>query len=604
MNTHHLAVMIAQSAQKYAEQPAMNVYREKGNGRISSTALQTLPLTYRTMHTHIRAIALALLAQGIQPGDRVGIFAPNCPEWTLADFGILSTRAIPVPIYATNTAQQVAYIVNETAMTTLFVGGQEAYAKIHTLREHAPAVRNVVVFDESVQLQKGDLYFSQFLQTGEDTALDNALDHLLAAATPDELATIIYTSGTTGEPKGVMLTHANIYHQFRALEGQFQVGPGDRSLCFLPLSHVYERSWSYFLFYCGAENYYLADPKAVIAGMQAVKPTVMVSVPRLYEKIYATAYHNLEQGSALKQRLFQWAIGIGRAYQYRQKDGQPVGVALAMQHRLADRLVLRKIRDIVGGPKNFFSAGGAPLSAAIEEFFFAAGLLVCEGYGLTETAPMVTFNAPKAFKFGTVGRPIVDCQVKIAADGEILVKSPSVTQGYYNKPDATAAAFDDGWFRTGDVGEFDDEGFLRITDRIKDLIITSGGKNIAPQRIETILAKDHFIEQFIAIGDRRKFISALIVPNFVALEAHATAQGISWRSREDLVQNTDILAFYRERLDRHGQELAVYEQVKQFTLLPTLFTQETGELTPSQKIRRKIVLERHSHVIEAMYPAD
>ncbi len=582
----------------------MNVYGEKGNGRVSSAALQTLPLTYRTMHTHIRAIARALLAQGIQPGDRVGIFAPNCPQWTLADFAILTIRAIPVPIYATNTAQQAAYIINETAMTTLFVGDQQAYDKVRGLQKELPTLQTIIPFDDSVFIQQGDLHFSQLLQAGADTTHDTTLDQCLADAVPDELATIIYTSGTTGEPKGVMLTHANIYHQFRALEGQFQVGPGDRSLCFLPLSHVYERSWSYFLFHSGAENYYLANPKAVIAGMQAVKPTVMVSVPRLYEKIYATAYHNLEQGSALKQRLFHWAVGIGRAYQYRQKEGQPVGVALAVQHRLADWLVLRKIRDIVGGPKNFFSAGGAPLSAAIEEFFFAAGLLVCEGYGLTETAPMVTFNAPKAFKFGTVGRPIVDCQVKIAADGEILVKSPSVTQGYYNKPDATAAAFADGWFRTGDVGEFDDEGFLRITDRIKDLIITSGGKNIAPQRIETILAKDHFIEQFVAIGDRRKFISALIVPNFVALEAHAAAQGIPWRNREDLVQNPDILAFYRGRLDRHGQELAVYEQVKQFTLLPTPFTQKTGELTPSQKIRRKIVLERHSHVIEAMYPAD
>lgn len=604
MNAQHLAVMIAQSAQKYAAQPAMHVYRENGNGRSASTALPNQPLTYRSMHAHVRAIACALLASGVQPGDRVGIFAPNCPEWALADFGILSTRAIAVPIYATNTAQQAAYIINETAMTTLFVGDQEAYAKIQGLREHAPALRTVVVFAENAQVQEGDLHFSQLLQAGADTTHDDTLDHLLAAATPDELATIIYTSGTTGEPKGVMLTHANIYHQFRALEGQFQVGPGDRSLCFLPLSHVYERSWSFFLFYCGAENYYLADPKAVIAAMQAVRPTVMVSVPRLYEKIYATAYHDLEQGSALKQKLFHWAIGIGRAYQYRQKDGQPVGIALAMQHRLADRLVLRKIREIVGGPKNFFSAGGAPLSAAIEEFFFAAGLLVCEGYGLTETAPMVTFNAPKAFKFGTVGRPIVDCQVKIAADGEILVKSPSVTQGYFNKPAATAAAFADGWFRTGDVGEFDDEGFLRITDRIKDLIITSGGKNIAPQRIETILAKDHFIEQFVAIGDRRKFISALIVPNFVALEAHATAQGITWRSREELVQNPDIVAFYRERLDRQKQELAGYEQVKQFTLLPAPFAQETGELTPSQKIRRKIVLEKYNHLIEAMYPDD
>ena len=601
MNPQHLAVMIAHSAQRYAAQPAMRQVAE--NGRSAHTNPFAQPADYQEMYTHIRAIARALLAFGVQPGDRIGIFAQNCPEWTLADFGILSARAIPVPIYATNTRQQAAYLINDTAMTLLFVGDQEIYAKVQAVRAECPSLRAVVAFDEETRLHKDDCRLSEFVQTGADPGLDAALDARLAAAAPDELATIIYTSGTTGEPKGVMLTHANIFHQFKAMQGQFYVGPGDTSLCFLPLSHVYERAWSYFLYHSGAENHYLANPKAVIAAMQAVQPTVMVSVPRLYEKIYATAYHNLEQGSALKQKLFHWAINVGRSYQYRRKEQQAVGPALALQHRLADRLVLRKIRAIVGGPKKFFSAGGAPLAAAIEEFFFAAGLLVCEGYGLTETSPMVTFNTPKAFKFGTVGRPIVDCQVKIAADGEILVKSPSVTQGYYNKPEATAKAFIDGWFRTGDVGEFDADGFLRITDRIKDLIITSGGKNVAPQRIETVLAKDHFIEQFIAIGDRRKFISALIAPNFVALEAYADAQGITWRTREDLVQNPAIVAFYRARLDSHADDLAPFEQVKAFTLLPAPFTQESGEMTPSQKIRRKVVLEKYAPLIEDMYAA-
>jgi len=601
MNPQHLAVMIAHSAQRYAAEPAMRQVAE--NGRSAHPNPFAQPADYREMHARIRAIARALLAFGVQPGDRIGIFAQNCPEWTLADFAILSARAIPVPIYATNTRHQAAYLINDTAMTLLFVGDQEIYAKVQAVRAECPSLRAVVAFDEETQLHQDDCRLSEFVQTGADPGLDAALDARLAAAAPDELATIIYTSGTTGEPKGVMLTHANIFHQFKAMQGQFYVGPGDTSLCFLPLSHVYERAWSYFLYHSGAENHYLANPKAVIAAMQAVQPTVMVSVPRLYEKIYATAYHNLEQGSALKQKLFHWAINVGRSYQYRRKEQQAVGPVLALQHRLADRLVLRKIRAIVGGPKKFFSAGGAPLAAAIEEFFFAAGLLVCEGYGLTETSPMVTFNTPKAFKFGTVGRPIVDCQVKIAADGEILVKSPSVTQGYYNKPEATAKAFIDGWFRTGDVGEFDADGFLRITDRIKDLIITSGGKNVAPQRIETVLAKDHFIEQFIAIGDRRKFISALIAPNFVALEAYADAQGITWRTREDLVQNPAIVAFYRARLDSHADDLAPFEQVKAFTLLPAPFTQESGEMTPSQKIRRKVVLEKYAPLIEDMYAA-
>jgi long-chain acyl-CoA synthetase len=603
MNSQHLAVMIARSAQQFADQPAMRSCRVNGRSPQATVTLSP-PTTYKEMGRRIRAIARALISLGVEPGDRIGIFAPNCPEWTLADFAIMSARAIPVPIYDTNTRQQAAYIIDDTEMTVLFVGDQAAYDKIQASRERAPSLRAVIAFTDETEVGETDYHLSQLLELGADRQMDEELNGRLAAAASDELATIIYTSGTTGEPKGVMLTHANIVHQFKAMQGHFHVGPGERSLCFLPLSHIYERAWTYYIFHCGAENAYLLDPKAVIAAMQAVQPTIMVSVPRLYEKIYAAAHHNLEQGSALKQKLFHWAIDVGLRYQYCLKDGQSPGLALTLQHRLADRLVLRKIRAIVGGPKNFFSAGGAPLAQSIEEFFFAAGLLVCEGYGLTETSPMVTFNTPKAFKFGSVGRPIVDCQVKIADDGEILVKSPSVTQGYYNKPAATAAAFVDGWFRTGDVGQFDADGFLRITDRIKNLIITSGGKNIAPQRIETLLAKDYFIEQLIVIGDRRKFISALVVPNFVALEAYAAEQGIAWDTHEALVADPAIVAFYRARIDSHSAELAPFERVKAFTLLPNAFTQEKSEITPSQKVRRNVVLEKYAADIEAMYPAD
>ena len=595
MQSQHIAVTIRQSVQTYAALPAM---RYKQNN-------QWQTISYQTMGERGNTVARALLALGVQPGDRIGIFAENRPEWALADFGILSVGGVCVPIYATNTKLQAAYIVEETAMTILFTGGQEHYDKIQAVIERMPCLRTIVSFDEEVVLQgEHSLHFSQFLQLGADPTANAEIDGRLAAASAEDLATIIYTSGTTGEPKGVMLTHANLYHQFTAMDGQFTVGPNDRSLCFLPLTHVYERTWSYFVFKCGAVNYYLTNPKAVIETMQEVRPTVMVSVPRLYEKVYAAAYAGLEQGSDVKRRLFHWAIGVGSAYQYGRKENRPIGPWLKWQHRLADRLVLCKIRDVVGGPKNFFSAGGAPLARSIEEFFFAAGLLVCEGYGLTETSPMITFNTPKAFKFGTGGRPIPGCQVKFGADGEILVKSPSVTQGYYNKPEATADAFVDGWFRTGDVGEFDDEGFLRITDRIKDLIITSAGKNIAPQRIETAVAQDHYIEQFIAIGDKRKFVSALVVPNFAALQEYAQAQQISFGSVTELVQNPKVVAFYRERIDAASQELANYERVKAFTLLPAPFTQETGELTPTQKIRRKIVAEKYAALVDAMYPPD
>jgi long-chain acyl-CoA synthetase len=595
MNQQHLSDIVFQSAQTYAAEVAMRV---KIDGQWRS-------ITYREMGNMTRQIARALLALNVQPGDRVGIFSENRPEWALVDFAILAVCGISVPIYATNTRDQAAYIVDETEMAVIFTGGQDNYDKIRAITDRSPHLRHIIALNDQTRIS-GEMshHFSRFLELGANTAADSEIEARRAAADPADLATIIYTSGTTGEPKGVMLTHANIFHQFKAMEDEFHVGPGDRSLCVLPLSHVYERSWSYFVFKCGATNHYLANPREIIATMADVQPTVMVSVPRMYEKIYAAAIHGLSQGSGLKRKLFYWAIDVGKRYQYARKDGGSAGVALGLQHKLADRLVLGKVRAVVGGPKNFFSAGGAPLAQAIEEFFFAAGLLVCEGYGLTETSPMVTFNTPRAFKFGTVGKPIPDCRVKIADNGEILVQSPSLTQGYYRKLEATAAAFRDGWFHTGDVGEFDAEGFLRITDRIKDLIITSTGKNIAPQKIETIYAKDHFIEQFMTIGDRRQYISALIVPNFEALEAYAHEHDIRYQTREELVDNPAIRAFYQERLSALSQELAPFEQVKAFTLLPAPFAQETGELTPSLKIKRRVVVEKYAPQIETMYPED
>ncbi len=595
MSKQHLAEMIFQNAETYANETAMRI---KVNGQWQSHSYQEVGAT-------IRQIARALLSLAIQPGDRVGIFSQNCPEWSLVDFAVLAIGAVTVPIYATNTKHQAAYIIDEAEIAVIFTGAQDNYDKIQAIKERSTSLKHIINFDESTTINGDEsLLFSQFLALGTDETRNPEIDTRLAAAQTDDLATIIYTSGTTGEPKGVMLTHANIFHQFKAMQGQFFVGPGDSSLCFLPLSHVYERSWSFYVYKCGAANNFLQNPKEVIAAMAEVQPTVMVSVPRLYEKIYAAAIHGLDQGSAVKKKIFHWSIDIGSKYQYSLKEKGAAGSLLNLQHKIADKLVLSKVRDVVGGSKNFFSAGGAPLAQAIEEFFFAAGLLVCQGYGLTETAPMVTFNTPKAFKFGTVGKPIIDCEVKIAEDGEILVKSPSVTQGYYKKPQATAEALRDGWFHTGDVGQFDDQGFLVITDRIKDLIITSGGKNIAPQKIETVYAKDHFIEQFITIGDKRKFISALVVPNFEPLEAYAQENGIAYRTRDELVENPKIHALYKERINAHSAELAPFEQVKAFTLLPAPFAQETGELTPTQKMKRRIITEKFATQIEAMYPED
>jgi long-chain acyl-CoA synthetase len=367
------------------------------------------------------------------------------------------------------------------------------------------------------------------------------------------------------------------------------------------LSHAYERARSYYIYRCGAENSYIDNPKEIITYLPEVKPTCMVSVPRLYEKIYAAVHDRLEKVSAGKRHLFNWALGVGRLYAFKQKDNRPISTILKLKRAVADALVLSHIRAAVGGPKNFFSAGGAPLSREIEEFFFAAGLLVCQGYGLTETAPVISCNSPGAFKFGTVGRPLKGCEVKIGACGEILVRGENVMKGYYKKPQETQAAFVDGWFKTGDVGVMDADGFLRVTDRLKDLIITAQGKNIAPQHIETVVGKDYYIEQIAIVGEKRKYISALIVPAFEALEHYAEAHRIRFCTREELIQRPEIIEFYRKRIEAASSELTHYEKIIRFALLPAEFTQAEGHLTPTLKVKRSLIAEKYKELIDAMY---
>jgi long-chain acyl-CoA synthetase len=589
---NHLALMIRTSVERYGDRIAM---RSRGRGEWEEIA-------YNSLGERIRLIAKALLEYKVDEGEMVGIFSQNRPEWAMADFGILSVKGVSVPIYATNTAKQAEYIVNDAQIKTIFVGDQIQYDKVKSFFESSQSLRNIIVFDEAVAL-KGDesIHFREFLRLGEGSAREGEIDERLNTVSSDDIATLIYTSGTTGDPKGVMLTHANFFHQFYAVDENFNVSREDRSLCFLPLSHVYERTWSYYVFSKGAENNYLEDPKKVIEYFQEVKPTAMVSVPRLYEKIYSTVFDRLERESAFKSKLFKWAIGIGKEYRYAIKDKRFIGPYLGFRHRVADGLVLKKIRDIVGGPKNFFSAGGAPLSKDIEEFFFAAGLLICQGYGLTESSPMISYNTPGDFKFGTVGKPVPGCEVRISDNGEILAKGPNIMRGYYNKPEETEQTIVDGWLKTGDVGIIDKEGFLIITDRIKDLIITSGGKNIAPQHIETEVGKDHYIEQIAVIGDRRKFVSALVVPSFLALEEYARENNIAFSTREELISRKEIIDFFQRRIESQSEELANYERIKRFTLLSSEFTQDGDELTPTLKIKRKVIAERYRDIIDAMY---
>jgi long-chain acyl-CoA synthetase len=558
-------------------------------------------ITYAELGRHVDAVGSWLVDHAVAPGDRIAIYGHNSPWWSVADLAIQAAGAISVPIYATNTAHQAEHIICDAGATVAFVGGPDQYSHLDGVRGLSGPITRVVSFDNGFRLEAAD---SCTLQVPLAHPVSPALADRAAAARSDDVATIIYTSGTTGEPKGVVLTHANLLVQFEALDRFFSVTDRDRSLCFLPLSHAYERAWTFYVLSRGAQNYYLDDPKRVLETMQEVRPTCMVSVPRLYEKIYSTARHRVSDGSPAKRKLFEWSVKVGRRYAYAKKHGERVGPLLATRHALADKLVLHKIRDIVGGPKNFFSAGGAALAAEIEEFFFAAGLLVCQGYGLTETAPMLTCNRPGDFRFGTVGKVIPGCELKIAPDGEVLARGPNVTRGYFAKPKETAEVFQDGWFKTGDIGEFDQDGFLRITDRKKDLIITSGGKNIAPSRIESIIGQDYYIEQVAAVGDGRHHVAALVVPHFEALEAWAKERGITYDSFMAMVKDRRIVDFMAQRIEQRQQVLPHHERVKKFTLLTERFSQMGGELTPTLKNIRAAIAAKYAHAIESMYSGD
>jgi len=592
MPTEHLACYILEEAQNFKEKVALRVKR---HGQWQET-------TYGEALRQIRAVAMALLELGVEEGGRVGIFSQNCPEWAVADLGILATRGVSVPIYATNTAAQARYIVGDAGLKVIFAGTQDHYDKLVSFIDQEEVLTTIIAFDEGIKLAPDhSMHLKDLLAMGEASGREGELEAKLRDATTDELATLIYTSGTTGEPKGVMLTHANFFHQLNAVRTDFDVGHDDRALCFLPLSHSFERSWSYFVLVHGAQNNYVENPREVVDYLAEVKPTAMVSVPRLYEKIHTTACARAEKASPLKRAIFHWAIETGKKYGYKKHRGEFIGPFLKLRHRLADRLVLAKIRGIVGGYKNFFASGGAALAGEIEEFFFAAGLLICQGYGLTETAPVLTCNNPNQFRFGTVGKPIDKVEIRISSEGEVLARGPNIMKGYFNKPEATREAFVDGWFRTGDIGVLDPDGYLRITDRIKDLIITSGGKNIAPQHIETVVGQDYYIEQIVAIGDGRNFISALVVPNFEALEEYARNNAISFSSREELVEKPEIGEFFRRRIDDQSRDLGPYERIKKFNLMPREFSMEEGELTPTLKTKRKVINEKYAGVIDAMY---
>ena len=594
MKYDHIGHMITEKITEYSSNRALR-YNEDGEWK---------SLTYGEFGKKIDLLASALIRADVQRGDNVAIYAANRYEWAVTDFACILAGAVSVPIYATNTKEQALFIIKEAGIKLIFVGDEVQYLNITAIRSEEIPLQ-VISYDPAVNVNTSFAsHFDEFINIEITDNEKSEIKKRLSEIKLDDTTTIIYTSGTTGDPKGVMLSHGNLFHQLEAVDANFNVSSKDTSLCFLPLSHVYERMWSYYVYYRGAVQTYLADPKKVIETMQEIRPTAMVSVPRLYEKIYAAVMNRQEDASGLKKKLFEKAIATGANYYTRFYKKQNISFVLKLKHKIFDKIVLSKIREVVGGDKNFFSAGGAPLEKSIEEFFFACGLLICQGYGLTETSPMISYNTPEDFKFGTVGKLVPNCQVRIAENGEIQVKGSQVMKGYYNKPEETAGVFVDGWFKTGDVGEFDKEGFLKITDRIKDLIITSGGKNIAPLRIETLIGKDFFIEQIIAIGDKRNFISALIVPAFEGLEAWARKKKIEYESMDELIGHPTVIEFFKNRIHINSKLLAQYENIKKFKLLPKPFTMENGEITPTLKLKRKQINEKFKALIDSMYHKD
>jgi long-chain acyl-CoA synthetase len=552
----------------------------------------------------VEEISMGLRALGVEKGDRVAILSENRPEWAFADLATLCAGAVDVPVYATLTPPQVEYVLNDSEAKVAFVSTPAQAAKVAEVRPRSSHLRHVVSFEEPAPA--GTMPLGELRARGREALAKEpeAVRRREAEVTKDDLATLIYTSGTTGDPKGVMLTHGNLAHNIVAAEKVFpEVDHTWTCLSFLPLCHSFERTAGHnFMLYKGVTIAYAESVEKVPENMAEVRPHIMCSVPRLYEKMYARVNEKVASDPAARQKIFRWAIGVGReVFAHTVARTQP-GPFLKAKFAIADKLVFSKIKARTGGRLRLFISGGAPLAREIAEFFGAAGMLICEGYGLSETSPVITCNRPGAVRPGTVGLPLEHVEVKIAADGEILTRGPHVMKGYFKKPEATAEAIAaDGWFHTGDIGHVDADGFLVITDRKKDIIVTSGGKNIAPQPIENRLKANKFFTEVVMIGNKRNFAAALVVPNFEALEAWARGKGIAAGSREELVARPEVAAHYLALVGELTTDLAQFEKIKKVALLPREFTQDGGELTPTLKVKRRVIEERYRSVIDGLY---
>ena len=559
------------------------------------------PISTADFVSRVRRLSKALQEMGVARGDRVALMAENGPHWPLVDFATLCMGGIVVPIYPTLLPKDAAYIVNDSGAKVVFVQGRERLDGMLAHRDSTSSVQELVLIEDGAQAGEGHTTLEAVLERGAGVDLA-AFEAEARKAKPEDLATFIYTSGTTGNPKGVMLTHENISTNLVDALKMLDIEAEFTALSFLPLSHSFERTVDYIYFFRGCSIGYAESIQTIGQNLGEVKPHVFVAVPRVYEKVLSRVYEGVTAAGGAKERIFKWAVGVGRQAVPDFLRGKKPGGLLALKYGVADKLVFGKIRERLGGRFAFAVSGGAPLAREVAEFFWGAGVRIYEGYGLTETSPVLTINSHGATKLGSVGRAIPNVELRIAEDGEILARGPNIMKGYWNNPEATAEVIDrEGWFHTGDIGHVDEDGFLFITDRKKELIVTAGGKNIAPAPIENALKASRYIGQAVVIGDRRKFISALVVPDFEALRPWARANNVAFSTDQELVATPQVRKLIADEIAPVNAELAQYERIKAWEILPRELTLETGELTPTQKVKRRVVNKNFAAEIDRMY---
>lgn len=579
------------SDKSYAKEDFM---RYKAHGRYK-------PVSMEEFGQKVRHFALGLKALGFGAGDKLIILSENRPEWVMTDVATLCLGGISVPIYTTLSPEQIKYIINDSDAKVVVCSNKELWDKIRAIKNELPLVSQFITFLGDAP--QGVKTFDEILELGKQKVQEEPglFEQLALAVKPSDVASIIYTSGTTGEPKGVMLTHSNFVSNVTSVSSILPISSVDTILSFLPLSHSYERTVTFALLYLGCTIGYAESIDTVAENMLEVRPTIIPTVPRMLEKIYARVMDNVLSSSIPKRKMFFWALKTGKEYSLRQLDKKPISGILRFKRNVAHRLVFSKIIQKTGGRIRFFVSAAAPLSKDIAEFFYAIGVVILEAYGLTETSPAVSFNTFEFNKLGTIGKPIPGVEVRIADDGEILIKGPNVMKGYYKKEEETKEAIREGWFYSGDIGYMDEDGFLVITDRKKDIIVTAGGKNVAPQQIENLLKTNPYVTTAVAVGDKRRFISALIVPDFEKLEEYAKLNEIAYTDRSDLVAKDEIVDFVLSEVKKSLKDLASYETVKKIALLDRDFEIVEGEITPTLKVKRNIIEKKYVGLIESLY---